>query len=429
MTALPNGWKLRPLTDLAEVRLGRQRAPRNHSGVQMRPYLRAANVGWGGLRLDDVNAMNFTDAEMLTYRLEPGDILLSEASGSPREVGKPALWDGEIKDCAFQNTLIRVRAHDAAPRFLLYFFKYLALSGQFVQQSRGVGIYHLSRTRLASWPTPDPPLREQWRIVDILEGHLSCLDAAERQLETTIIRAAKLLETSLWRATHGQGSSVTLNEIAEVRLGRQRSPKNHSGDGMAPYLRAANVDWNRLRLEDVKTMSFSPSETAALRLRDGDILLTEASGSPSEVGKSVIYQSVAGTGDVCFQNTLLRVRCNTAALARFVQKYLLAEAITGRFIEHARGVGIHHLGLSRLAAWRIELPDETRQLKAAAEAEHAIDVSDRLTSQVRAAHTRSKALRRALLSAAFSGRLTGTSTDIEVIKEVADAQTGARAAE
>ena len=105
----------------------------------MRPYLRAANVGWGGLRLDDVNAMNFTDAEMLTYRLEPGDILLSEASGSPHEVGKPALWDGEIKDCAFQNTLIRVRAHDAAPRFLLYFFKHLALSGQFVQQSRGVG--------------------------------------------------------------------------------------------------------------------------------------------------------------------------------------------------------------------------------------------------------------------------------------------------
>ena len=30
----------------------------------MRPYVRAANVGWDGLLLDDVKSMNFTDAEM-----------------------------------------------------------------------------------------------------------------------------------------------------------------------------------------------------------------------------------------------------------------------------------------------------------------------------------------------------------------------------
>lgn len=194
MTGLPDGWRLRPLSDLAEVRLGRQRAPRNHSGDHMRPYLRAANVGWGGLRLEDINAMNFTDAEMLTYRLEPGDILLSEASGSPGDVGKPALWDGEIKDCAFQNTLIRVRTYDAAPRFLLYFFKYLALSGQFVEPSRGVGIHHLTRARLASWPTPDAPLKEQWRIVNILEDHLSRLDAAALDLRTAADRARAWLD-------------------------------------------------------------------------------------------------------------------------------------------------------------------------------------------------------------------------------------------
>lgn len=60
----------------------------------MRPYVRAANVGWSGLKLDDVKEMNFTDAEMDTYRLMAGDLLLGEASGSATEVGKPAIWNG-----------------------------------------------------------------------------------------------------------------------------------------------------------------------------------------------------------------------------------------------------------------------------------------------------------------------------------------------
>ena len=54
--------------------------------------MRAANVTWNGLSLEDVKEMNFSEREVETFRLVPGDILLSEASGSPSEVGKPAIW-------------------------------------------------------------------------------------------------------------------------------------------------------------------------------------------------------------------------------------------------------------------------------------------------------------------------------------------------
>ena len=126
MSKLPPDWKVVPLDSIADVRLGRQRSPKNHLGDQMRPYLRAANVGWQGLLLDDVKSMNFTDSEMQVYRLAVGDVLLNEASGSPEEVGKPALWRGEIADCAFQNTLIRVRPRNVEPEFLLHYFRYQA---------------------------------------------------------------------------------------------------------------------------------------------------------------------------------------------------------------------------------------------------------------------------------------------------------------
>lgn len=117
----PPGWIIARLDQLAHVQLGRQRSPKNHIGPHMRSYLRAANVTWEGLALGDVKQMNFEPVEFERYRLEPGDLLLSEGSGSPQEVGKPALWQGELLDCAFQNTLVRIRpSAEIDRRYLLH---------------------------------------------------------------------------------------------------------------------------------------------------------------------------------------------------------------------------------------------------------------------------------------------------------------------
>lgn len=413
------------LDSVAEVRLGRQRSPKNHSGSQMRLYLRAANVGWDGLLLDDVMSMNFTDAEMATYRLRAGDILLSEASGSPGEVGKPALWSDELPECAFQNTLLRVRPRQHEPAFLLHYFRWMALSGRFMPESRGVGINHLGRTRLAAWSVPMIPIGEQRRIVEIIEDHLSRLDAGTAGLRTAQVRTRRLLRSTLWAATHGLPGATLhpLSDIAEVRLGRQRSPKNHSGDRMLPYLRAANVDWDRLRLDDVKEMHFTEAEEAIYGLRAGDILLTEASGSPAEVGKSVVYR---GTPDrVCFQNTLLRVRPYRDN-PDFIQKYLLAEALRGRFMPESRGVSINHLGRARLAAMPVEIPSAEAQAEAVAASTRVQEALHQLEASLTAGAARSASLRRAVLATAFSGRLTGAASDGDLIEETAETLEGER---
>lgn len=159
-----------PLSALAEVRLGRQRSPKNHDGPNKRKYLRAANIGWGGLKLADIKTMNFSDTEMGAYRLEPGDLLLNEASGSATEVGKVAIFMGEVDDCAFQNTLLRVRPGPKVhPRYLLQFLRQQASTGAFARGSRGVGIHHLGREALAGWQVPLPPFTEQIRIAAILD--------------------------------------------------------------------------------------------------------------------------------------------------------------------------------------------------------------------------------------------------------------------
>ncbi|MCA9928614.1 MAG: restriction endonuclease subunit S [Anaerolineales bacterium] len=201
---LPESWVWARVDQLGEVRLGRQRSPKNHQGPHMHPYLRAANATWNGVDLSDVMEMNFKPSELETYRLKKGDILLSEASGSANEVGKPFIWKEQIPDCCFQNTLIRVRLFDLPPDYLHLHFYTDAQTGRFGRIAKGVGIHHLGANRLAEMPVAIPPLAEQERIVAEVERRLSVITATEQIITANLARAERLRQSILHRAFTGQ---------------------------------------------------------------------------------------------------------------------------------------------------------------------------------------------------------------------------------
>ena len=196
-------WRKVALSEIAEVRLGRQRSPKRAVGPNMRPYMRAANVTWKGISLHDVKQMDFTPEEFKTYALRRGDLLLSEASGSASEVGKPAVWNGEVPDCCFQNTLIRVRAPAPLVPFLHLHFLKDALTGAFAKAARGVGIHHLGAKILGDWQIHMPPADEQHRIVETVQSYFSRLDAVTATLERVRRKLKRYQASTLHAAVHG----------------------------------------------------------------------------------------------------------------------------------------------------------------------------------------------------------------------------------
>jgi type I restriction enzyme, S subunit len=200
---LPLGWLEVPLHQVADVRLGRQRSPDKATGEHMRPYMRAANVTWSGVDTSDIKQMNFSPNEFPTYELKNGDILLSEASGSASEVGKPAIWRNEIPGCCFQNTLIRVRSRGPLPEYLHLHFLADARSGKFATAGKGIGINHLGAERMSSWPVRLPPLNEQRRIVAKLEALQSRSRRAREALDTVPPLLEKLRQSILAAAFRG----------------------------------------------------------------------------------------------------------------------------------------------------------------------------------------------------------------------------------
>lgn len=163
----------------------------------MRPYIRAANVTWHGLDLADVKEMNFDPEEAGVFELRDGDIVLNESSGSSNEVGKPAMWRGEIEGCCFQNTLLRVRAREVSTEYLFWYFRLLAVTGWFGERARGVNIKHLGKQGLESTVVPLAPADQRDAIVSEIRAAVDAMDAARSSIEAIESKASALKRSAI----------------------------------------------------------------------------------------------------------------------------------------------------------------------------------------------------------------------------------------
>jgi type I restriction enzyme S subunit len=201
---LPAGWTWANVEQLGDVQLGRQRSPKNVSKNFPTKYIRAANITECGIDVSDVLDMEFSPAERERFALRDGDILLSEASGSPAHVGKPAIWRGELPLCCFQNTVLRLRPVILSSKFTLLVFQHFFVNSVFAKVAGGVGINHLGAEKFSVIPFPLPPLVEQTRIVAEVERRLSVVEELDLVVSTNLQRATRLRHSILQKAFTGK---------------------------------------------------------------------------------------------------------------------------------------------------------------------------------------------------------------------------------
>lgn len=200
--------------------------------------------------------------------------------------------------------------------------------------------------------------------------------------------------------------SCPIREAGRVQLGRQRSPSNHAGTHMRPYLRVANVFEDRIDISDVMQMNFTPDEFERFRLRPGDVLLNEGQ-SLELVGRPAIYRDqLPGT---CFTNSLIRFQPYPGILPEYAC-YVFRHAMhNGRFAKIAKiTTNIAHLGAGRFANLEFPLPptNEQRRIVEALETHFTrLDAAVAMLERVRA---NLKRYRAAVLQAAVEGRLGTT---------------------
>lgn len=202
---LPSGWLWARVEALAEVQGGIQKQPKRRPRENAYPFLRVANVLRNELDLSEVHTIELFDGELDRYRLRRGDLLVVEGNGSPDQIGRSALWQGEIDPCVHQNHLIRVRPGRALnPNYLNFFWNApsTAAAVQSVASSTS-GLYTLSTAKVRAILVAVPPLSEQERIILEVNRQLSLIEAAQQVVDEASGRARNLRTTILGRAFAG----------------------------------------------------------------------------------------------------------------------------------------------------------------------------------------------------------------------------------
>lgn len=195
-----------PVGDLADVRGGIQKQPKRKPRDNRAPFLRVANVGHNWVNLDDVHEIELFDGELDRFRLQSGDLLVVEGNGSPDQIGRSAVWHGEIDPCVHQNHLIRVRPGPRLdPEFLGFYWNAPSTRARLTAVASSTsGLHTLSTAKVKRIEAPVPSLDEQRAVVEQLTVQRISFEHLRVSLRTAMARQSALRRSILAAAFSGR---------------------------------------------------------------------------------------------------------------------------------------------------------------------------------------------------------------------------------
>ena len=179
-------WPQYIFSDITTSRLGKMLDAKQQTGMYQCPYLANFNVQWFRFELDNLNEMDFNEADRIEFELRDGDLLVCEGG----EIGRCAVWHNEIQPCYFQKALHRVRCKKeiVLPNYLAWWFKFNSENKGFAAiEGAKATISHLPGAKLKALLVPVPPIEHQKQFDTFVEQ--------TEKTKTTISRSLEKLET------------------------------------------------------------------------------------------------------------------------------------------------------------------------------------------------------------------------------------------
>ena len=193
---VPEGWKCKTFSEVAEFRLGKMLDQNKNKGDLM-PYLANVNVRWGEFELNDLREMRFEDHELETFGLKYGDIVMCEGG----EPGRCAIWKEQMPGMMIQKAIHRIRARDNMHHVYLYYsLHHQGQSGHLATLFTGATIKHLPREKLEKVTVVVPPTN----LMDIFIEQASPIEGQLQLLEATNRRASEARDLLLPRLMNGE---------------------------------------------------------------------------------------------------------------------------------------------------------------------------------------------------------------------------------
>ena len=177
-------WPIYTFSEITSSRLGKMLDAKKQTGKRRYPYLANTNVKWFRFELENLNQMDFDEAERVEFELKDGDLLVCEGG----EIGRCAVWHNELQPCFFQKALHRVRCDREIilPDYLAWWFRYQCEHNGFSTIAGAKAtISHLPGVKLKQLKVATRPLNLQNQFADFVQQVDKSKVAVQKALDET----------------------------------------------------------------------------------------------------------------------------------------------------------------------------------------------------------------------------------------------------
>jgi len=384
-------WERHPIEDLLQRQSNKRFI---QQGWSPKCHARPAAPGeWGVLKTTAIQPGRFEPEhnKALPDTLDPrsnievtaGDLLIT-CAGPRSRCGIPALVRRTPERLMMSGKMYRLRPGERIDaRFLELYLLSPDAQQRIDEMKTGISDSGLNLThdRFAQLSVPVPPLDEQRHIVEVLEAHLADLDAAENALADAQRKSAALESAWLTRSMRSASSRTTVGAALE----------------------SARGGWSRSR-DHLVYVDATAADHAKYGVALGDVLFN-SKNSADLVGKTALADARA-VGAV-FNENIMRLRFDDRVEPAFAVLWFRSPEIRRRIKDVASAstnvAAVYQKDLVRFPMW---LPDREHQEHLVAEFSELRDGTAAVEAASSRMRARSRSLRNALLTAAFSGQLS-----------------------
>ena len=390
MTKLPNDWIINRLEDLCEP--GKQAIVDGPFGSNLKrsdyvdsgiPVLKIQNIKENVItlkKMDYVKPEKYE--ELVRHSFTEGDIVMTKL-GDP--LGVSAIVNG-IPNGLIVADLVRIRPSKVLTKFLCYQLNSPRIQKYINEQQKGTTRPRVNLAMIRELPIYTPPIEEQHKIVELLEDHLSRLDAALADLKQAKIKAAQF-RSSILQSAFNRGLATEHNKSAWTTA--QLSELVDIGWGDLQVTKKSYVQTGYLAYSATGADGFLPYFDY-----DSEGIIVSAIGA--NCGK--IFRANGKWS--CIKNTMRILPKSPSVLLDYLFHYLSDSSIFPK-----RGSGQPFIGQQDAREIEISFPSIAEQKKIIEFVEYSISRLDSSMKLAEEMEIQSTGLRRSLLQAAFTGQL------------------------
>lgn len=176
------------------------------------------------LDLSEVRYFEELEGDREKYQLKDKDILIVEGNGSGKEIGRCAMWRGEIPVCLHQNHIIRIRCktENALPEYVIRYLNSYSGKAIMIEKAKTTaGLFNLSTGKIRGITVPYASINEQEEIVKIINKLIE-KELKSKELVDEVIENIELMKESiLAKAFRGELGTNIESEESSIELLKQ----------------------------------------------------------------------------------------------------------------------------------------------------------------------------------------------------------------